>query len=290
MRKENFIGKEIYEIIKHSLLNPYNGKDSVSVAINAEGIVRVSASAVAKIWKMYCMETYPKRIQAAITIGRQKNPVVANSMAKIFERDVELNNRIFRPGFNKKGPFQLHCTFPGQVGLHDILKFKTGLGFVYQQTFIDAYTLMAFAKVYFERNGVVTINFLKDDVFPMYSANGIKVDSLYIMDAPKIKGDEDYGNYIDYLDSNGYEDKIGNSKYRIAVRKRFDDGLLVSFRDRVLSTFYSGQLTVTSLDVLQKKLDRWIEEYNDAPNERRYCYGKSPLQTFRDSLHLGLPI
>jgi hypothetical protein len=39
---------------------------------------------------------------------------------------------------------------------------------------------------------------------------------------------------------------------------------------------------------LQKDLDNWIEEYN---NERthsgKYCYGKTPKQTFLEAKHLS---
>lgn len=42
-----------------------------------------------------------------------------------------------------------------------------------------------------------------------------------------------------------------------------------------------------TIEELQKDLDNWINYYN---NERthygKYCYGKTPMQTFLDSKHL----
>jgi Integrase core domain len=40
-----------------------------------------------------------------------------------------------------------------------------------------------------------------------------------------------------------------------------------------------------SLDELQADLDRWIIEYNEArPHEGRWCFGKTPMQTFLNAM------
>jgi len=39
----------------------------------------------------------------------------------------------------------------------------------------------------------------------------------------------------------------------------------------------------TSLDELQADLDLWLMHYNEErPHSGRYCYGKTPMQTFLD--------
>jgi hypothetical protein len=43
-----------------------------------------------------------------------------------------------------------------------------------------------------------------------------------------------------------------------------------------------------SLDQLQTDLDSWLEEYNEhRPHSGKYCFGKTPMQTFLDSRHLA---
>jgi hypothetical protein len=43
-----------------------------------------------------------------------------------------------------------------------------------------------------------------------------------------------------------------------------------------------------SLEALQIDLDRVIAEYNtQRPHQGRWCYGKTPMQTFLDSLALA---
>lgn len=44
----------------------------------------------------------------------------------------------------------------------------------------------------------------------------------------------------------------------------------------------------TSLEVLQSDLDQWINFYNnDRPHSGKYCYGKTPMQTFLDAKHIA---
>jgi Integrase core domain len=39
-----------------------------------------------------------------------------------------------------------------------------------------------------------------------------------------------------------------------------------------------------SIDELQADLDSWIAEYNEArPHQGRWCFGKTPMQTFLDA-------
>ena len=43
------------------------------------------------------------------------------------------------------------------------------------------------------------------------------------------------------------------------------------------------------LKELQEDLDYWIKEYNDERTHTgKYCYGKTPMQTFLDSKNIAL--
>jgi len=40
-----------------------------------------------------------------------------------------------------------------------------------------------------------------------------------------------------------------------------------------------------SIDELQVDLDLWVREYNEArPHQGRWCFGKTPTQTFLDAI------
>jgi Integrase core domain len=57
-----------------------------------------------------------------------------------------------------------------------------------------------------------------------------------------------------------------------------DEFYSVAFRKKLYS----------SLEQLQNDLDAWLEEYNQRrPHSGKYCFGKTPVQTFLDSRQLA---
>jgi hypothetical protein len=43
-----------------------------------------------------------------------------------------------------------------------------------------------------------------------------------------------------------------------------------------------------AIDELQADLDLWLVEYNEQrPHQGRWCFGKTPMQTFLDALHMA---
>ena len=44
-----------------------------------------------------------------------------------------------------------------------------------------------------------------------------------------------------------------------------------------------------TIEDLQKDVDDWLKYYNnDRPHSGKYCYGKTPLETFKSSKHLAI--
>ncbi len=68
-----------------------------------------------------------------------------------------------------------------------------------------------------------------------------------------------------------------------ALRGRIEQTMLnefyrVAFRKKLYAT----------LEELQADLDAWLTEYNEVrPHQGRWCYGKTPMQTFLDSVPLA---
>src|SRR5581483_7448347 len=64
-------------------------------------------------------------------------------------------------------------------------------------------------------------------------------------------------------------------------------GICERFHRTVQEEFYSTAFRkklYRSLDELQSDLDDWLREYNtERSHSGKYCYGKTPLQTFLDS-------
>jgi hypothetical protein len=53
----------------------------------------------------------------------------------------------------------------------------------------------------------------------------------------------------------------------------------IAFRKKIYS----------SVDELQEDVDLWLAQYNNhRAHSGKYCYGKTPMQTFLDSMHIAL--
>jgi hypothetical protein len=52
----------------------------------------------------------------------------------------------------------------------------------------------------------------------------------------------------------------------------------------VLDEFYRVAFRYDSIGDLQSDLDDWVKTYNEErPHQRRWCFGKTPMQTFLDA-------
>ena len=56
-------------------------------------------------------------------------------------------------------------------------------------------------------------------------------------------------------------------------------------------TFYATAFrkkVYSSIEELQKDVENWLEEYNlQRTHSGKYCFGKTPMQTFLESKHLA---
>jgi len=82
---------------------------------------------------------------------------------------------------------------------------------------------------------------------------------------------------------------IEHSKTR--GRSPQSNGIGERFQRTMLNEFYQPAFrtkVVTSIEVLQEDVDQWIREDNELrPHSGRYFYGKTPMQTFLDSIPLA---
>jgi Integrase core domain len=88
---------------------------------------------------------------------------------------------------------------------------------------------------------------------------------------------------------------ISTSRSRISItrapRPRARRGICERFHKTVLNEFYRvafRKKVYRSIDELQADLDLWIREYNEQrPHQGRWCFGKTPMQTFLDAMPLA---
>ena len=84
---------------------------------------------------------------------------------------------------------------------------------------------------------------------------------------------------------------LGKGEHRGVEIIMPDNGICERFHRTVLDEFYRvafRKKIYRTIDELQTDLDAWIIEYNEQrPHQGRWCFGKTPMQTFLDALPLA---
>ena len=70
-----------------------------------------------------------------------------------------------------------------------------------------------------------------------------------------------------------------------------DNGIVERFHKTMLDEFYRiafRKKIYATIEDLQADLDLWMREFNEArPHQGKWCFGKTPLQTFLDAIPLA---
>jgi transposase InsO family protein len=161
-----------------------------------------------------------------------------------------------------------------------------GVGRIYQQTFIDTYSRVATAKLYTEKTAITAADLLNDRVVPFFEEQSIQLQRILTDRGMEYCGKPEHHAYQLYL---AIED-IDHSKTKAnhpqtnGICERFHK----TMQDECYSLLFRKKL-YESLEELQIDVDEWMRKYNEErPHSGRYCYGKTPWQTFLDSKHLAL--
>jgi transposase InsO family protein len=161
-----------------------------------------------------------------------------------------------------------------------------GVGRIYQQTFVDTYSKVAFAKLYTTKTPITAADMLNDKVLPFFAEHDVPVLRILTDRGTEFCGKLEQHDYQLYLAMNDIEHT------RTKAASPQTNGICERFHKTILQEFY--QVTFRkkiygSIEALQPDLDVWLEEYNHRrTHQGKMCCGRTPMVTFEEGKKVWL--
>ena len=264
-------------VVKFATDQPAWGQQRLSNELRKQGVF-VSGGGIRSIWLRHGLETFKKRLTALETIVAAEGIILTEAQVTALEKKKE----------EQEAFGEIETEHPGYLVAQDTYYVGNikGVGRIYQQTIIDTYTRVAFAKLYDRKHAITAADALNDKVLPFFEEQQIPVLRMLTDRGTEYNGKIEYGHdYELYLTIEGIDHS------RTKVRHPQTNGICERFHRTIQEEFYAiafRKKIYSTLDDLQNDLDEWIRYYNqERPHSGRYCYGKTPMQTLTESLPLA---
>jgi len=251
-------------VVEFAIEKPAYGQLRTSNELKKKGIF-ASPGSVRPIWLRHDLETFRKRLKVLEVKAAQENLILTEEQLRALEK-----TKVEKESYGEI--VSLHLGYLGAQDTYYVGTLK-GVGRIYQQTFINTYTKMAFAKLYDRKNALVSADILNDCVIPWYEEHDVRLPRILTDRGTEYYGNRERHEYQLYL---AIED-IDHSK--IKARSPQTNGICERFHKTIQDEFYAVAFR-KKIYQYRRDADKWIEEYNtERTHSDKYCFGKTPYQT-----------
>lgn len=270
---KNRVSPEVEEAVLNMAYEyPAYGQARASNELRKEGIL-VSGGGVRSIWLRHGLETFKKRLNRLEERAAQEGIVYTE--AQLVALEAAKRER-------ESHPDEIETAHPGYLISQDTfyVGYLKGVGRIYQQTVIDTYSAVAFAKVYTAKIPVTAADILNDRVLPFFEEQNIPVLRVLTDRGTEYCGSADKHPYQLFLQLND----IDHTKTK--VKSPQTNGICERLHQTILNEFYRvafRKKVYSDIDALQMDLDTFMDKYNlERTHQGKRCQGRTPMDTFLD--------
>ncbi|AMC34304.1 IS481 family transposase [Janthinobacterium sp. B9-8] len=262
-------------VIAYATEQPAHGQVRTSNELRLRGVF-VSASGVRSIWLRHDLASFKQRLHALEKQVTEQQIVLSEAQVAALERKQD----------DDVAHGEIDTAHPGYLGSQDTFYVGTikGVGRIYQQTFVDTYSKVAFAKLYTTKTPITAADLLNDRVLPFFAEQEMGMLRILTDRGTEYCGKAETHDYQLYLAIN----EIEHTKTK--VRHPQTNGICERFHKTILQEFYQvtfRRKLYQSLDELQTDLDAWLDYYNrQRTHQGKMCCGRTPLQTLLEGKSL----
>jgi len=274
---KNRVAPEVEEaVVKMAIEYPAYGQARAANELRKEGVL-VSGGGVRSIWQRHNLETFKKRLNVLEETAAKEGIVYTEAQLEALEASKRSR---------ESNPDEIETAHPGYLISQDTfyVGYLKGVGRIYQQTVIDTYSSVAFAKIYTAKIPVTAADILNDKVLPFFEDQNIPVLRVLTDRGTEFCGAPDKHSYELYLQLND----IDHTKTK--VKSPQTNGICERFHQTILNEFYRvtfRKKLYSDLETLQADLDEYMNKYNtDRTHQGKRCKGRTPMETFIDGKHL----
>lgn len=275
-RKPNFKNR-IDEKTEEAVVNfaiefPAYGQMRASNELRKRGVF-VSSAGIRLIWMRHNLEVFNKRLSALEKKMAEEKIILTEAQLQALEKKKE----------DDLASGVIETEHPGYLGSQDTFYVGTikGVGRIYQQTFVDTYSKVAFAKLYTTKTPITAAEVLNDRVLPFFGEHEVPLLRILTDRGTEYCGKHDQHDYQLFLGINDIDHTKTKAKHPQT------NGICERFHKTILQEFYQvafRKKIYRTIEELQEDLDRWIKNYNEERmHQGKMCDGRTPMQTFLDA-------
>ena len=263
-------------VVDFAIEQPAYGQVRVANEIKKRGL-SVSPAGVRTIWLRHDLQAFQQRLRALSAKVAQEGIILTEDQVRALEKARQ----------DKEAHGEIETEHPGYLGSQDTYYVGNlkGVGRIYQQTFIDTYSKLAFAKLYDRKNAITAADMLNDRVLPFFVERGVPLLRILTDRGTEYCGNRESHEFALYLDLENIEPT------RTRVKSPPTNGICERFRQTIRNEFYACTFRkkfLPNLDGSQADVDAWVQSCNaEQTHPGKYRDGKTPLQTFIESTTLA---